>query len=268
MMRMELNADGSIKDVERRLASYGFNVGDTVARKADKSSGKIISVDAQAVRLEIAGDVVASVPIEAFLKRQWSTVSTKVEVELTPTLKLEQCPDFMNHRICTMISLELSNLAMQHQHFSQHIQIHTKPKKGVRVTKSFAKGKLLIVPVSLKVAFGASLPKAAVAVSVPGSTLHFWLVPLSAPKEADDITTPFWYMTRDTEDNMEMMTVKTSSHSSDLVPIIAQIPIARNSKPLSDGDWLVLPKLPSDPVEPLQEEQPLSKRIKRGQRSN
>jgi hypothetical protein len=262
----ELNPDGTLKDVDKLLASYGFNVGDTVERKADKSKGEIISADKQLVRLRIAGDVVAAVPIETFLKRQWSVVAVKTTtVSIQPTVQIQKCTDFVKHRIASFISIELSNLALQHQELLQHTQILVKPKKGVQVTKAFAKGKLLLVPLSLKVMAGETPPKSAIVAPVQAGPLQFWLAPLPAPKNADHIAAPFWFVQHDKEDNMEMFSVK-ASQASGVDPLTVQIPIARNSKPLVAGDWLIFPqRVEVEHVDPLQPEpaQPVCKRPKK-----
>jgi hypothetical protein len=261
----ELNSDGSIKDVCKLLASYGFNIGDTVERKSDKSVGEILSVDDGKVKLKISGDVVAVVPVEAFMKRQWHVAANKnAPVEIKPTMHIQQCQRFINNRIAAFISLELADLAAQHEHFLEDVEIHIKPKRGVKVTKPYAKGKLLIVPVCLKVIVGDKPPKSVIMVGVATVGSKFWLSPLPTPKQADDIAAPFWFIGQDVENhNMEMFNVKASSNPQ-FVEFHVQIPIARNSKALKAGDWLMFPKIQSDePVEPLHIVEGPTKRPKR-----
>jgi hypothetical protein len=246
MLRMrELTSQGSIKDVAVIMASYGFNIGDRVERTADKSTGHIESFDEKVVRVKIAGDVVAAVPIESFLKRQWHVLTSSKgdPVELKPSTDMMH-HSFMNCRLATFIQLELLNLTAQHRTCLEGVTIFTKPRRGIMVTKPFAKGKLTLIPTSFKVLFSKKLPhKTALSVLMDGHDFNFTVQAVSTPKTADDIAVPFWFVARDNEQlNMEIVYVKSSSHP-EFNKFHVQIPIARNSKPLKEGDWLFLPKL-------------------------
>lgn len=240
----EFNEDGSLKDALSLLTENGFEVGQLVERKGDRMKCFIESASESIVKLSLDGtrDIFINVPMVEFLDKKWSVkrVNEQVSVTLIPKPNSCKCADFQIAKYRAMIQLELCHMTVGYEDVVQHVQICVKPTRGVMVTKQFLKGKLTLVPTTLKVvAKGVKedVPKSAVVVKTPYHDAVFCLSNVSLPKSADEgIAVPFWFLGRGEEDkqNMEIVHIKLSG---DLI-----VPVARNTKQLKDGDMLYLPK--------------------------
>ena len=239
----EFNEDGSLKDMTALLTEYGFAVAQLVERKGDRMRCIIEKVEGHQVKLSLEGtpDVYIVVPLAEFADKKWviKRVNEQTAVSITPRPNANACESMQVARYRALIQSELYNLTITHEDVVQHLRICIKPVKGVMCTKSFAKGKLTLVPTSMKVmSKSGEVPKSAVVVGTPYHAASFWLTNVPLPKSADDdIAVAFWFLGRGDEDkqNMEIVMLKCAGG---LV-----FPVARNHKTIRSGEFLCLPKL-------------------------
>ena len=221
---------------------HGFDIGQLVERKGDRMKCFIESASEQTVKVSLDGtrDVYLSIPMTEFIDRKWivKRVNEQVNVNVSPKLNALFCHELQVARYRSMIQLEVYNLTINHEESVQHVQICVKPTRGVMVTKAFPKGKLTLVPTTLKVMTKAGdAPKSAVVVETPFTDAVFRLSNMPLPKSADaDIAVPFWFLGKGEEDkqNMDIVIIKG--------PGGLNVPVARNTKQLKVGEMLYLPK--------------------------
>ena len=241
----ELNDDGTMKDVSGLLQEQGFRVGDHVARKAGNMRGQIeeILVDEVKVRLEDPPGVIGKFPLVAFLQHQWSQYKPKVHVgDVVLTVVPSACPQFSSCAAASAIHHAVSQLTFQHESLLQYLKIQLKPK-AVVVTKSFEKGKLILVPTCLKVSHSVDRPvRQVIDIRVPGSSAFFWLTPMSGLPKTDEAghIVPFWHVQGvDEHHNMELGWLKVGD-----TPF--KVPVLKNSKQVKPGDVLVRKSIGAD----------------------
>ena len=236
----ELNLDGTVKDVSCLMSELGFSLGSYAERKADKSRGKIISISEIEVKLEImsAPGVVASVPIKMFLDSQWVRFAPKPEktsVSVIPQPIMND--EFEAIRLSGLISQKMCDLVISHDATARKLSVQLSPSKQVVAQSSFEKGKLVLVPACAKVSYAFQQDRSnesRVIVQVRKSSAIFTLVPFRNAAKDDGCVAPFWFTAASSEEfNMEMTVVKSSD--GDIC-----LPVARNIKPIKQGDSLVL----------------------------
>ena len=234
----ELNIDGTMKDVNGLLQEQGFRVGDHVARKAGNIRGQIEEILSEEVkvRLEDPQGVIGKFPLVQFLQHQWSQYKPKVHVgDVVLTVVPSACPQFSSCAAASAIHHTVSELTLQHESLLQHLKIQLKPK-AVVVTKSFEKGKLILVPTCLKVSHSVDRPaRQVVDIPVPGSSAFFWLSPMSVLPKTDEAghIVPFWHVQAvDEHHNMELVWLKVGD-----APF--KVPVLKNNKQVKPGDALV-----------------------------
>ena len=92
---LETSETGAIVNVAAALKAAGFTVGLTLCRKADKATGKIMSVDdgARVVHTQV-GDKLMNVSGQSVLDGEWRVVREKSPAKVIPWENPLQGPDF------------------------------------------------------------------------------------------------------------------------------------------------------------------------------
>jgi hypothetical protein len=241
----ELNTDGTMKDVSSLLHEQGFHVGDHVHRKAGNIRGQIeeISADEVKVKLEDPPGVIAKFPLVSFLQNQWLQYKPKVHAaDVALTVVPSTCPQFSSCAAASAIHHAVSELTFQHESILQYLKIQLKPK-AVVVTKSFEKGKLILVPTCLKVSYSVDRPaRQVIDILVPGSKTFFWLTPMTGLPKTDEgcHIVPFWHVQGvDEHHNMELVWLKVGD-----APF--KVPVLKNNKQVKPGDALVRRSIGAD----------------------
>lgn len=242
----ELNADGTMQNVEKLLQEQGFNVGDHVSRKAGNVRGKILEIvsDEVKVQMEETPDVVAKFSLASFLQNQWTHYKPKVHIgDVILTVLPSICPQFKSSSMSSAIHHAISTLTLQHQDVLKHLKIQLKPK-AVVATKSFEKGKLVLVPSSFRVSHSNDRPSRQVLhITVPGYDGFFWPAPMMfLPKDdAAGLVVPFWHVQTASDDihNMEICWLKVDNGSF-------KVPVLKNIEGVRTGDVLVRARIDDD----------------------
>ena len=238
----ELNADGTIKNVDAFFQEHGISKGAVLVRKADKAKCRIVEILLDTIKVvSLDAKDEASIPTREVLQGLWSryreTVDGSDEKELHA--KIAAAPFFESIMTSTQLHSRLCDLAVQHESVLEGVKMHMKPK-SVLATKNFDKHKLVLVPWSNKVLFGPEEPKQSLKLQVPFelSNSAFWLKPWVVPPKSDnDIVVPYWFMSTDsTDSNMEVWWVKCDDF---------KLPVARNTRAIKSGEPLVLAGLQS-----------------------
>ncbi|CAE7242174.1 unnamed protein product [Symbiodinium sp. CCMP2592] len=241
-----------------RLKSAGYEVGMHVLRKTDSSTGKIKGMTASEVTLDVEGHDV-KVSAESFLKGEWRQVNLKgesVAVEFVGSLPVNS----VDFQIAQCKARILDRMTAQEATGAAHygnLELYLKPSKNVQATKRFEKGELVLIPSTHKIDLkrpGSASSGAVVAglVDIEGETyeiaLSSCLQPLHASKP---VLHPFWCMRTSTvsaECNLELFprnhTSKKFKMDSDAV---WNIPMAKSTKVINEGDSLVLWKPSTTP---------------------
>lgn len=254
ILRMrELNEDGTLKDAAVILLAAGFQLGDWVERRADKARGKLFQITNESVKLEVEGspDIIAAFPLKEFLTKQWVKTTAKQEpVEFIPTGPMESFEAFVAARVAALIQAEVCSLSTLHEEMVLSTKVCVKPVKGVQCCGDFGKGKLTLVPTTIKVNYKAGNPPngAAQALVQPRSPTSFWLGAVHLPKAGEEgMMVPFWHLQRSDEDfNMEIVYIKFTHGTLQF-----KIPVAQNIKAVKAGEWLTLRKLETTIQEPV-----------------
>lgn len=92
---LETSETGAILNLAAALKAAGFTVGLTLCRKADKATGKIMSVDdgARVVHMQV-GDKLMNVSGQSVLDGEWRVVRGKSPAKVIPWENPLQGPDF------------------------------------------------------------------------------------------------------------------------------------------------------------------------------
>ena len=241
----ELNEDGTLKGAAVILHAAGFHLGDWVERRADKARGKLFQITSESVKLEVEGspDIIAAFPLKEFLTKQWVKTTAKQEpVEFIPTGPMQSFDAFVAARVAALIQVEVCSLSSLREKMALSTKVCVKPVKGVQCCGDFGKGKLTLVPTTIKVNYKAGNPPngAAQVLFQPQSPTSFWLGAVHLPKAGEEgMVVPFWHLQRSDEDfNMEIVYIKFNHDS-----LKFQIPVARNIKAAQAGEWLTFKKL-------------------------
>ena len=129
----EFNEDGSLKNVAVLFHAAGFEVGQFVERKSDKTRGTIDSFNETCVKVLMDGtsNLLASIPVDEFLNRKRSVARKAVKDVLGVNLteNPSEFEEFQARRLAAFIQLELCSLtAANSQHLSS-LKVCLKPKK-------------------------------------------------------------------------------------------------------------------------------------------
>jgi hypothetical protein len=244
----EFNDDGSLKNVAVLFHAAGFDVGQFVERRSDKTRGTIESFNSSCVKLLMDGtvDVLASINVEEFLNKKWSIIRKAVKdvLEVKPTKSPMQFDEFNVSRLAAFIQLELCNLTSTHSSLLSDLKVTVKPKREVCVSKSFDKNKLILVPTSLKIQCkqqDQSLSANSIVVDVvPAVAVKFLLTaPLSELEDRAHMA-PFWFVGQSAED--EEINMHIVYQKSQLDGFKLKIPIARNMNHVAEGTRLCFKK--------------------------
>lgn len=236
----ELNPDGTIKNIQAYYEEYGISIGSTLMRKSDKSKCKVIALFADKCQVSsLDSKSQAYIPIQEVLQGQWSRCQDDENRDIEYTPKVAKASLFELSRIATELHEKLCALAVEHDSCLSGIKISGKPK-GIVAVSNFQKHKLVLVPWSFKVFGGREAPKNSLQLSVPfeHTSNQYWIKPLTAaPKSNDEVVVPYWFMSTHSSDfNMEVFMMKCDDY---------KIPVARNIRPITQGEPLVLEGLQS-----------------------
>ncbi|CAE7330223.1 unnamed protein product [Symbiodinium sp. CCMP2592] len=204
----ELDDQGRNKD-DIRLRAAGYEVGQTVLRKSDSSTGKIEAMTASEVSLQVEGEIV-TVASESFLAGEWRPYASKEEavpVAFEASLPVNSSEFLLAEAKARILQQIRADEASGSAHYG-NLQLFLKPG-NVKAGKRFEKSELVLVPSTHRIDFkkpGSASAGAIVAglVDIKGCTYEVKL------KMTADAT---W-----------------------------QIPFARNTKVINAGDSLVLGK--------------------------
>ena len=249
MLRHELDDQGKHKDASR-LRSAGYEVGQSVLRKTDGSTGKIHGMTPSEVTLDVDGHHV-KVPAESFFKGEWRQVNSKSElvaVEFIGSLPVNSA-DF---QVAQCKSRILERMSAQEATGAAHygnLELYLKPSKDVKAAKRFEKGELVVIPSTHKIdlkrpgsASGGSV--VAGVVDIEGETHEILLGSCLQAQASKQVLHPFWCIrtsTTQADSNLELVPRnhfnKKFKMDSDAV---WNLPYARNTKVINQGDSLVL----------------------------
>ncbi|CAE7410343.1 unnamed protein product, partial [Symbiodinium microadriaticum] len=227
------------------------------ARKTDGSTGKIQGMTASEVTLDVEGHVV-TVPAESFLKGEWRQVNNKgesVAVEFVGSLPVNS----VDFQIAQCKARILERMTAQEATGAAHygsLELYLKPSKNVQATKRFEKGELVLIPSTHKIDLrrpGSASSSAVVAglVDIEGDTYEIALGSCVQTQASKPVLHPFWCIKTSTvpaECNLELFprnhTSKKFKMDSDAV---WNIPMAKSTKVINEGDSLVLWKPSTTP---------------------
>ena len=233
----ELNADGTIKNVDALFQERGISIGAVLVRRSDKAKCRIVGLLLDTIKVvSLDAKEEASIPTSEVLQGLWSRCLETSDGSDDKDLhgKVATSHSFIYISTATKLHSYLCDLAVQHDAVLGGIKMCMKPK-SVIATKNFEKHKLVLVPWSNKVMFGDEERKGSLKLNVPFELAGkvFWVNPLVvAPKSDDDIVVPYWFMSTDSADfNMEVSWVKFDDF---------KLPVARNIRAIKSGDSLVL----------------------------
>ena len=242
----ELNTDGTLKDVIGVLGvEFGITIGSHVERKGEKVKGRVLVIDKDNVRIELVGSsVVQLFPTHTFLSGQFTVFTPKPDPTHIVYDALSTIGDLSARRKCAQIFVRVMELALEHDKPSS-VKLQVKPHRQVIALNKFDKGKLTFVPVCSKVLHkdGDAPAASCVSVQVSGCDgFHFWLSPFNVDPSSNPVA-PFWHIAHSDEGcNMEIHWVKFDD-------IKVKVPVARNTKSIVEGDYLILPKAKSAQID-------------------
>lgn len=259
------------------LKESGFYEKQFVIRRGDKVIAQIVEFQDDTVKLHIEEGPItgyAQVSAASFLeKKEWKALSktpvTPEEVTGWAEFKASDHLDVKVHLAKAAIFQKLLDLEKKHQKTYDGLKIFVKPQRSAVASKPFSKGKLTLVPTTLKieVKHDGDEPKEPgnhVCIGRAGhSDLSFYLLPcFNVPTEKKEggkkvgFVSPYWCV-RPTRDPNEANCEKSGEFSPTDGNSSLMIPTIRNSKDIAVGDTLLLhvPKIDKAPV--LEDFQPI-----------
>lgn len=271
---------GQLADKALLLVEKGYTVNSWVSRKKDKITAQIKSMSNTVVILSIEeGDLAGTVSIshDSFHKGEWRVV--KPPVEKVSLDHLEQYvastnKEFMKKILIGLIGGKLLEMEKSHMDVVGGLKLALKPRRNVIACKKFIKGKLVLVPTTLRIESKDVSEEASANQSIcigrcgTEKTAYYlnpcFANPLDKVDPGSAFVAPFWLVqtTHDQEEaNMHMsLTVDPSDKNANL-----KIPTLVNSCAVNADDVLLrfVPKPAKPEVEqvvPISTSQP-AKRI-------
>jgi hypothetical protein len=251
--------DAKLENAVQMVAERGFRIGMSVCRKADNFRAHIEDMQGDQVTLRTVKCEQVVATVSSFLNGEWAEYEPKPEPEellnwtqYSPQHSL----DFKIQRVKGLIMWELHELTVKHSAVLENLKVFLKPKKEVFASKGFEKGKLIIVPSTLKVdhKVGGGLdvvPANAVNIGTllgdGADKVRFWLVPTVVMPKANAskcstnaFVCPF-FMVRIVheidEGNMEIVPNMDKHNGNAESPTI---PVMRNRKAIKAMDCLTM----------------------------
>ena len=149
------NSDGTLEP-SQFAREAGFEPGVYIQRKKDQTLAQINSFSKDNVLVEVEDGPIsgkATFKIATLLQGSWKVVERKAEPQdvegLTDLLPLSS-PAFLAHCLRGQVMQALFDLEAAHHHVHEQLRVQVKPVKAVFATEAFPKGKLVLVPCSLK----------------------------------------------------------------------------------------------------------------------
>ena len=252
-------------------------------RRGDKVIAQIVEFQNDHVKLHVEEGPItgyAQVSVASFLeKKEWKPLSktpvSPEEVTGWAEFKASDHLEVKVHLAKAAIFQKLLDMEKKHQKAYDGLKVFVKPQRSVVASTPFAKGKLTLVPTTLKieVKHDGDEPKEQgthVCIGRAGrSDMSFYLMPcFNMPTEKKPggkkvgFVSPYWCV-RPTRDPNEANCAKIGEISSTDENASLTIPTIRNSKDIKVGDALLLhvPRIDKTPV--LEDFQPISTDNKR-----
>ena len=270
----ELNPDGSLKDPSILLLDMGFRPGAYCKRKTEKVAMEcqVMSVQGKTVQLkELKSGGLLKIGTEDFMAGQWILFKPKAGPECLEDLTGMGPHDSEEFKLALMIAdihQEVHGLVKScdsHKMLSK-LAIQIKPTKGIIAKATFPKGKLVLVPYSMKVItrkIKAEPLQNAVRIVCPAwKEREFWLAnPNQWPKESSEdsgFISPVFCMQNTDEQDLANMEVFLSGNKASKV----RIPLYRNTKKIAIDDHLQISKVKNVESQ-IAAEEPPAKRPKK-----
>lgn len=271
-LRMRIyNQDGSLDGMHQLVRELGFVVGTHVHRKGDKTFAEITGMEGEFVLLKMADadgeEPHHKVHCRSFLQNEWKKYTPKKDVEyLTEHDKyygIHQ-DEFIQMMIKHRIIEEMHDSGATFKMHDSDLQLEVKPSKGVIALKKFAKGKLVMVPVTCKIACapeGKSIPSQNIVLgtlmkNTKGEKMVFSLgsyvnLPKNEIYDHQAFVCPFWFIefTDDPEKvNMEVFPDLKNYDQTGVRYWEAKpkIPVARNTRKIEENERLCFLKPKKD----------------------
>ena len=243
----DFSSAGTLSVATHILNELGFIVGDIIKNQNDKTLFQIVAVDGSEIHVTNDTGNAERIALSSFQNKEWSIEVKKPTPAMMPRYPPVENAAFMAMAIKGEISQHLFELATSYR--VDELSVMSKPTKAVTATIKFPKGKLVLVPSTLKIEMGPKLPSSLhVELKLYAqSELHFWLAPYTyAPDELADKTkgfvAPFWFV-GSTDDqstvNMELTSVSAS----------CKIPLLKNICAIPAGTTLLIHR-PADDDKP------------------
>ena len=155
--KREFDQVGQLADKALLLVEKGYTVNSWVSRKKDKITAQIKSMSNTVVILSIQeGDLAGTVSIshDSFHKGEWRVV--KPPVEKVSIDHLEQYvastnKEFMKKILIGLIGGKLLEMEKANMDVVGGLKLALKPHRKVIAYKKFSKGKLVLVPTTLRI---------------------------------------------------------------------------------------------------------------------
>ncbi|CAJ1452428.1 unnamed protein product [Effrenium voratum] len=232
MLMRELREDGSFKNPVAVLQELGYQVGDHVRRKADRTQGVIKDIQKEKVRVEVDG-VTCKVFLAAFMSQEWVRVVPKAVAETMAFNEHwpSQNSSFQLQLTSSKIMLELRAQSDKFEGegwAKLHAQV--KPNKSLACAGKFQKHELTLIPVTGKIGSHAGFKE------IPASSFNVqtsWGDDATEESE-QGFMAPFWFaqLTHNSElANLQLHWLRADSG--------IKIPCFRNGKALKEGDRLM-----------------------------
>ena len=241
----ELGDDGSLVDPTTLIKELGWQVGQTCRPKKDhKVSGIITEITKDAIKVDLGHGVIQKVPAEDFESGQWVRFTPKAAAS-TLDVEVKWLPQ-NSHELHIMamkgkIMQELLELTKQYTENMDSLHVQIKPGKTCKAGKKIAKGKLTLIPATLRVHAQAGKQKQEPCiVETEMKDVMFWLSPTINMPDPDDDTkeafiAPFWFVKSHHHTPLcNMNIVKVNIDGSKI-----KFPALRNSCQLTDQTELV-----------------------------
>ena len=243
----ELTMDGAAANPEEHLKDLGFLVGGFVRRKADKVEAQITAVQKDMVKMKmVEGGEACSASMQSFLDLDWAAFVPRESAQLVEDLAAHAPslhPDWHAMRVAHSIQTEILAMTDKHEMEScKHLSVQVKPGKAVIAQEKIGKGKLLLVPSTLKISVkpADAVVPSGFRVKTPYLDKSFWLLPtVIVPKETESpgFLNPFWLVQTTSiadEANMTLAYLKGTNANK------LELPVLKNTKHINPQDKLLL----------------------------
>ena len=241
----EYDAAGKVSNALQLILGMGFSIGSLVAKKSDNSiKGTIVNADNNEVTILIEENGSSdNFLTTSFLANEWSIlpkVKPQEFIDDWMNFHPSSSAEFETFSMKALISTELSKLTHSHTDHLPSLRLQTKPYKSRYVTASIPKGKLILVPSSMKVECASEYkkPDQAMFHVCEFNGLKFWLnatIVLPGTK-ATPFICPTWFIEYTTDPDQVNLEIKSLGPFGDQRKV--NIPVFRNTKALNAGDQL------------------------------